>query len=115
MRLVGSIIIAPVVAVLGVLLGTALTKTPRILRKRAAVSSGALMGASLFLYATATTPAASVGFNAMESFCTSIMALFVVTWTLLTRIRERVQSTFNTALHGWTPEAFSAAVCGSKC
>lgn len=34
------------------------------------VLSSALMGVSLFLYATITTPAASVGFNAMEYFCT---------------------------------------------
>ncbi|PSR73934.1 hypothetical protein PHLCEN_2v10241 [Hermanssonia centrifuga] len=52
------------------------------------------MGASLFLYATITTPAASVGFNAMEYF---------------------FQSTFNAVLYGWTPEAFPAAVRGSAC
>ena len=63
-----SIIIA-VVGVPGVLLGTALIEVPRIGRKWAMVGSSALMGASLFLYALVTTPAASVGFNAMEYFC----------------------------------------------
>jgi hypothetical protein len=63
-----SIIIA-VVGVPGVLLGTALIEIPRFGRKWAMVSSSALMGVSLFLYSTITTPAASVGFNAMEYFC----------------------------------------------
>ena len=74
MDVVFSTIIA-VVGVPGVLLGTALIEIPRIGRKWAMVSSSALMGASLFLYATVTTPAASVGFNAMEYFCTSTSSL----------------------------------------
>ena len=65
-----SIIIA-VVGVPGVLLGTALIEIPKVGRKWAMVSSSALMGVSLFLYSTITTPAATVGFNAMEYFCTS--------------------------------------------
>ncbi|KIP02515.1 hypothetical protein PHLGIDRAFT_79028 [Phlebiopsis gigantea 11061_1 CR5-6] len=87
-------IIIAVVGVPGVLLGTALIEVPRIGRKWAMVGSSALMGASLFLYATVTTPAASVGFNAMEYF---------------------FQSTFNAVLYGWTPEAFPAAARGSAC
>jgi hypothetical protein len=63
-----SIIIA-VVGVPGVLLGAALIEIPNFGRKWSMVSSSALMGTSLFLYATITTPAASVGFNAMEYFC----------------------------------------------
>lgn len=65
-----SIIIA-VVGVPGVLLGAALIEIPSFGRKWAMVLSSALMGVSLFLYATITTPAASVGFNAMEYFCKS--------------------------------------------
>ncbi|GJE88233.1 MFS general substrate transporter [Phanerochaete sordida] len=87
-------IIIAVVGVPGVLLGTALIEIPYIGRKWAMVGSSALMGASLFLYAVITTPAASVGFNAMEYF---------------------FQSTFNAVLYGWTPEAFPAQVRGSAC
>ena len=64
-----SIIIA-VVGVPGVLLGAGLIEIPRFGRKWAMVVSSALMGTSLFLYATITSTAASVGFNAMEYFCT---------------------------------------------
>ncbi len=70
-----SIIIA-VVGVPGVILGAALIEIPRFGRKWAMVFSSASMGASLFLYATITTPAASVGFNAMEYFCMSYRSRF---------------------------------------
>ena len=56
----------------GVLLGTALIEVPGVGRKWAMVGSSALMGVSLFLYAVVSTPAASVGFNAMEYFCESL-------------------------------------------
>ena len=71
-----SIIIA-VVGVPGVLLGAALIEVPGVGRRWAMVSSSALMGASLFLYSTITTPAASVGFNAMEYFCMYLVAFFL--------------------------------------
>ncbi|KAF7795302.1 hypothetical protein EIP86_006456 [Pleurotus ostreatoroseus] len=87
-------IVIAVVGVPGVLLGAALIEIPRFGRKWSMVLSSALMGVSLFLYATITTPAATVGFNAMEYF---------------------FQSTFNAVLYGWTPEAFPAAVRGSAC
>ncbi|KAI0341309.1 MFS general substrate transporter [Trametopsis cervina] len=87
-------IIIAVVGVPGVMLGAALIEIPNFGRKWAMVLSSAMMGTSLFLYATITTPAASVGFNAMEYF---------------------FQSTFNAVLYGWTPEAFPAAVRGSAC
>ncbi|EKM56232.1 uncharacterized protein PHACADRAFT_196291 [Phanerochaete carnosa HHB-10118-sp] len=76
-------VVIAVVGVPGVLLGTALIEVPRIGRRWAMVGSSALMGASLFLCAMITTPAASVRFNAME-------LLF--------------QSMFNAILYGWTPE-----------
>ena len=60
-----SIIIA-VAGVPGVLLGTALIEIPHFGRKWSMVLSSALMATSLFLYSVITTPAASVGFNAME-------------------------------------------------
>ena len=49
-------------------LGTALIELTRVGRKWAMISSNTLMGVSVFLYSTITTPAASVGFNAMEHF-----------------------------------------------
>ena len=51
------------------------------------VFSSALMGTSLFLYTIITTPAASVGFNAMEYFCMfSVDYSFMVTVERLTTI-----------------------------
>lgn len=76
MNVVVSIIIS-IVGVPGVLLGTALVEIPRIGRKWATVSSSAPMGAGPFLRATVTTPTASVGFNAMEYFCTFIPSALV--------------------------------------
>ena len=60
-----------VVGVPGVLLGTALIEVPRVGRRWAMVASSALMGASLFMFSVVRTPAASVGFGAMEHFCAS--------------------------------------------
>lgn len=70
-----SIIIA-VAGVPGVLLGTALIEIPHFGRKWSMVLSSALMATSLFLYAIITTPAASVGFNAMEYFCACFLFAF---------------------------------------
>lgn len=109
---ISSIVIA-VVGVPGVLLGAALIEVPRFGRKWSMVLSSALMGVSLFLYATITTPAASVGFNAMEYFCT--YPPFRCIAPLLKLAPQTVQSTFNAVLYGWTPEAFPAAVRGSAC
>ena len=75
-HLITSIIIA-VVGVPGVLLGAALIEIPHFGRKWSMVVSSALMATSLFLYSRITTPAASVGFNAMEYFCTCSAAYHV--------------------------------------
>ena len=58
------------------------------------VFSSALMGISLFLFATVNTEASNIGLNAMEYF---------------------FQSMFNAVLYGWTPEAFPAPIRGTAC
>ena len=67
---------------------------PRIGRKWAMVGSSALMGVSLFLFATVNTQASNIGLNVMEYF---------------------FQSMFNAVLYGWTPEAFPAPIRGTAC
>ena len=67
---------------------------PRVGRKWAMVGSSALMGISLFLFATVNSQASNVGLNVMEYF---------------------FQSMFNAVLYGWTPEAFPAPIRGTAC
>ena len=67
---------------------------PRVGRKWAMVFSSALMGISLFLFATVNTEASNIGLNAMEYF---------------------FQSMFNAVLYAWTPEAFAAPIRGTAC
>ena len=56
--------------------------------------SSALMGISLFLFATVNTEASNIGLNVMEYF---------------------FQSMFNAILYGWTPEVFDAPIRGTAC
>lgn len=102
-----------VVGVPGVLLGTALIEVPHVGRRWAMVASSALMGASLFMFSIVKTPAASVGFGAMEYFC-ACLPLFTPPPNPNPFV-PLVQSTFNAVLYGWTPEAFPASVRGSAC
>lgn len=67
---------------------------PLVGRKWAMVGSSALMGVSLFLFATVNSRASNIGFNAMEYF---------------------FQSMFNAVLYGWTPEVFPAPIRGTAC
>ncbi|KAI9890880.1 MAG: hypothetical protein M1814_003519 [Vezdaea aestivalis] len=78
--------------IFGVLLGVVMWQAPRVGRQVTMIISSALMGMSLFLYATITTRASSIGFNVMEYF---------------------FQSLFNAVLYGWTPEAFPAPIRGT--
>lgn len=78
----------------GVVLGAMMYGVPRVGRKWAMVVSSALMGISLFLFATVNTEASNIGLNAMEYF---------------------FQSMFNAVLYGWTPEAFPAPIRGTAC
>lgn len=65
---------------------------PLVGRKWAMVASSALMGVSLFLFATVNTEASNVALNALEYF---------------------FQSMFNAVLYGWTPEAYPASIRGT--
>lgn len=76
----------------GVLLGALMYGVPLVGRKWAMVGSSALMGISLFLFATVNTEVSNVGLNSMEYF---------------------FQSMFNAVLYGWTPEAFPASIRGT--
>lgn len=76
----------------GVLLGALMYRVPLVGRKWSMVGSSALMGISLFLFATVNTEASNVGLNSMEYF---------------------FQSMFNAVLYGWTPEAFPASIRGT--
>lgn len=76
----------------GVLLGAAMYGVPIMGRKWAMVVSSALMGVSLFLFATVNTKESNVALNALEYF---------------------FQSIFNAVLYGWTPEAFPASIRGT--
>ncbi|KAL6718102.1 hypothetical protein ACLMJK_004188 [Lecanora helva] len=76
----------------GVVLGALMYGVPRIGRQWAMVGSSALMGTSLFLFATVNTEASNIGLNAMEYF---------------------FQSMFNAVLYAWTPEAYPAPIRGT--
>ncbi|KAL9122869.1 MAG: hypothetical protein Q9187_000580 [Circinaria calcarea] len=78
----------------GVLLGALMYGVPLIGRKWGMVISSALMGVSLFLFATVNTEASNIGLNMMEYF---------------------FQSMFNAILYGWTPEVFAAPIRGTAC
>ena len=65
---------------------------PRVGRQWAMIGSSALMGISLFLFATVNTEASNIGLNAMEYF---------------------FQSMFNAVLYAWTPEAYPAPIRGT--
>ncbi len=78
----------------GVLLGALCYQIPRVGRQITMIVSSALMGISLFLFATVNTFESNIGLNAMEYF---------------------FQSTFNAVLYGWTPEAFPAPIRGTAC
>ena len=80
--------------IFGVLLGALMYAVPRVGRKWAMMGSSALMGLSLFLFATVNTQASNIGLNVMEYF---------------------FQSMFNAVLYGWTPEAFPAPIRGTAC
>lgn len=56
------------------------------------VVSSAMMGISLFIFASINTQASNIGVSAMEHF---------------------FQSMFNAVLYGWTPEAFPAPIRGT--
>ena len=58
------------------------------------ILSSALMGISLFLFATVNSQASNIGLNLMEYF---------------------FQSMFNAVLYGWTPEAYPAPIRGTAC
>lgn len=75
-------------------MGALMYGVKRVGRKWAMVGSSALMGISLFLFATVNTETSNIGLNAMEF-------LF--------------QSMFNAVLYGWTPEAFPAPIRGTAC
>jgi hypothetical protein len=87
-----NFIIIYICGVPGVMLGALMYAVPRVGRKWAMVGSSALMGISLFLFATVNTEASNIGLNAMEYF---------------------FQSMFNAVLYGWTPEAFPAPIRGT--
>lgn len=86
------IIYAP--GIVGALLGGALWTVPFIGRKWGMVISSILQGVSLFLFATASTEAAYIGFNVLEYF---------------------MQTLFNAILYAWTPEIFPAPIRGTAC
>ncbi|KAF6234382.1 hypothetical protein HO173_007415 [Letharia columbiana] len=87
-----NFVIIYVCGIPGVMLGTLMYVIPRVGRKWAMVGSSALMGISLFLFATVNTEASNIGLNAMEYF---------------------FQSMFNAVLYGWTPEVFPAPIRGT--
>jgi hypothetical protein len=87
-----NFVIIYICGVPGVMLGALMYAIPRVGRKWAMVGSSALMGISLFLFATVNTEASNIGLNAMEYF---------------------FQSMFNAVLYGWTPEAFPAPIRGT--
>ncbi|KAL2051741.1 hypothetical protein ABVK25_007897 [Lepraria finkii] len=87
-----NFVIIYICGVPGVMLGALMYGIPRIGRKWAMIGSSALMGISLFLFATVNTEASNIGLNAMEYF---------------------FQSMFNAVLYGWTPEVFPAPIRGT--
>ncbi|KAL8872398.1 MAG: hypothetical protein Q9174_001964 [Haloplaca sp. 1 TL-2023] len=78
----------------GVMLGALMYGVPLIGRQWGMIISSALMGISLFIFATINTEASNVGINIMEYF---------------------FQSMFNAILYGWTPEAYPAPIRGTAC
>jgi len=80
--------------IVGALLGGVLWSVPFIGRKWGMVISSILQGVSLFLFATASTEAAYIGFNVLEYF---------------------MQTLFNAILYAWTPEIFPAPIRGTAC
>ncbi len=74
------------------MLGALMYGIPRVGRQWAMIGSSALMGISLFLFATVNTEASNIGLNAMEYF---------------------FQSMFNAVLYAWTPEAYPAPTRGT--
>ena len=63
-----NFVIIYICGVPGVMLGALMYGVPRVGRKWAMVGSSALMGISLFLFATVNTEASNIGLNAMEYF-----------------------------------------------
>lgn len=84
------IIYAP--GIVACLLGGLLIEIPTLGRQWTMVISSALMAISMFLYATASSQAASVGLNTLEYF---------------------MQSLFNSILYAYTPEVYPSAVRGT--
>ncbi|KAL8970559.1 MAG: hypothetical protein Q9183_001463 [Haloplaca sp. 2 TL-2023] len=78
----------------GVMLGALMYSVPLVGRQWGMIISSALMGISLFIFATINTEASNVGINIMEYF---------------------FQSMFNAILYGWTPEAYPAPIRGTAC
>ncbi|KAL8689891.1 MAG: hypothetical protein Q9218_004540 [Villophora microphyllina] len=78
----------------GVLLGALMYGVPLVGRQMGMIISSALMGISLFIFATINTEASNIGINIMEYF---------------------FQSMFNAILYGWTPEAYPAPIRGTAC
>ncbi|ESZ97005.1 hypothetical protein SBOR_2597 [Sclerotinia borealis F-4128] len=78
--------------IVGVSLGAAMVRVPRVGRRLSMIFSSALMATSFFLFSAIDTEAANVGLSVMEYF---------------------FQSMFNSVLYGWTPEAFPASVRGT--
>lgn len=74
------------------ILGAYLIELPRFGRQWTMVIASSLMAASLFVYATVSTIAQSVGLNAMEYF---------------------MQSLFNSVLYAFVPEAYPSIVRGT--
>ncbi|PSR90299.1 membrane transporter [Coniella lustricola] len=80
--------------ILGVFAGATMYRVPRFGRKWTMVFSSAMMGVSIFLFATVDSVAKNLGMFSLEYF---------------------FQSMFNAVLYGWTPEAFPAHVRGTAC
>ena len=78
--------------IVGVVLGAMMYNVPHVGRKWTMVVASGLMGASLCLYSTINSKASNIGLNVMEYF---------------------FQSTFNSVLYGWTPEAYPAPIRGT--
>ncbi|KAL9059715.1 MAG: hypothetical protein Q9162_001016 [Coniocarpon cinnabarinum] len=78
----------------GVLAGVLCYELTRLGRQITMVGASAMMGVSLFLFATINSYNSNIGLNVMEYF---------------------FQSMFNAVLYGWTPEAFPAPIRGTAC
>ncbi|EMD00945.1 hypothetical protein BAUCODRAFT_29324 [Baudoinia panamericana UAMH 10762] len=80
--------------IVGVVIGALMYGVPRIGRQLTMIISSALMGVSMFIFATVNNEATNIGVNVMEYF---------------------FQSMFNAVLYGWTPEVFAAPIRGTAC